>query len=104
MAAPGSVSSEQLKPRGAGRRFAPGQSGNPAGRPKGARNRLSESMLDALANDFEQHGAAAITKVRETDPGAYLRTIASLLPKQVGLEDGEGGAPLQIIIRRMGDD
>src|SRR5579862_3187415 len=35
--------------RGAGRRFLPGQSGNPAGKPKGARNQatlLAEELLD----------------------------------------------------------
>lgn len=92
------------KPRGPGRPFQRGQSGNPAGRPKGSRNRLAEDMLSKLADDFEKHGTEAIERVRESDPGAYLRTIASLLPKQVGVEDGESGAPLQIVIRRMGDE
>jgi hypothetical protein len=36
-----------------GRPFEPGQSGNPAGRPKGARNKLSEVFLQALAEDFD---------------------------------------------------
>ena len=30
-------------------RFKPGQSGNPAGRPKGSRNRVSEKLLETLA-------------------------------------------------------
>src|SRR5262245_33082869 len=33
----------------------PGQSGNPAGRPKGSRNRLSEDFIRAFAEDFEVH-------------------------------------------------
>jgi hypothetical protein len=39
--------------RGPGRRFQPGQSGNPAGKPKGARNRatmLAEQLLDGEAD------------------------------------------------------
>ena len=32
--------------------FKPGQSGNPKGRPKGARNRLGTQFLEALEADF----------------------------------------------------
>jgi hypothetical protein len=61
--------------------FKPGQ----GGRKKGARNRLGEDFLLALANDFESHGAEAIERVRIERPDAYLRVIASLLPKDLNL-------------------
>jgi Family of unknown function (DUF5681) len=60
----------------------PGKSGNPAGRPRGARSRLSELTLTKLLADFELHGDAAITEVRSKNPAAYLASIVSLLPKQ----------------------
>ncbi len=66
-----------------GRPFRPGQSGNPKGRPKGSRHRLSESVLADLCADFEAGGAAAIEKARTTDPVGYLRVCVSLLPKQI---------------------
>jgi hypothetical protein len=68
-------------------RFKPGQSGNPAGRKPGSRNRLSEAFISALAADFEENGAAAIAKVRENSPVAYLRVIASLAPARVEVSE-----------------
>lgn len=66
--------------------FKPGQSGNPAGRPKGSRNKLSEDFTDALYQDFRQHGVKAIADTREKDPATYVKVIASLLPKEVELK------------------
>lgn len=68
-------------------RFQPGQSGNPRGRPKGARSRLSEAFLEKLAADFEENGEGVIIKVRAEKPADYLKVVASLLPKQVEVKD-----------------
>ena len=68
-------------------RFKPGQSGNPNGRPKGARNRVSEGLLEALAKHFETNGDAAIESVFKDRPHDYLKMIASLVPKQMEIED-----------------
>jgi hypothetical protein len=64
----------------------PGQSGNPAGRPKGSRNKLSEDFVAALYNDFQEHGSAAIAACRAEKPDVYVRIIAGLLPKDVHLK------------------
>jgi Family of unknown function (DUF5681) len=64
----------------------PGQSGNPAGRPKGSRNKLSEDFVAALYNDFQEHGSAAIAACRAEKPDVYVRIIAGLLPKDVQLK------------------
>lgn len=64
-------------------RWKPGQSPNPGGKPVGARNRLTAAFLNALAADFDAHGAAAIKECRETKPEAYIKAIAALCPKEV---------------------
>jgi hypothetical protein len=61
----------------------PGESGNPAGRPLGARSRLSEAVLADVAADWAIGGAETIARVRATDPAVYFRVIASILPKDV---------------------
>lgn len=65
--------------------FKPGQSGNPKGRPLGARSKLGEQFLSALQEDFENHGIVAIQTVREKKPDQYLKVIASILPKDLNI-------------------
>lgn len=64
-------------------RFKPGTSGNPLGRPRGGRNRLSEDFVQAMYDDFKVHGRGAIAAVREKDPSTYVKVIAQLLPREV---------------------
>ena len=65
-------------------RFQPGN--KLGGRTKGARSKLGEAFVEALHDDFQEHGVAAIETMRASDPGAYVRVIASLLPKEVKIE------------------
>lgn len=64
-----------------GKPFKKGQNGNPAGRPKGARSKLSEAFLSSLADDFDVHGLDAIEALRRTDPKSYLQIIAAITAK-----------------------
>jgi hypothetical protein len=60
-----------------------GQSGNPAGRPIGARQKISEKLLADLATTWEKHGANVLERLAVTEP-AKLATIAyGLLPRDV---------------------
>ena len=87
--------------------FKPGQSGNPKGRPKGARNRLGTQFLEALEADFNQFGPQAIALVREKKPEVYVRVVADLLPKEANINVEAGEAFVELwrkISDGLGDD
>jgi hypothetical protein len=72
------------------RLFKPGNPGGP-GRAVGSRNRLTNSFLKALADDFEEHGAATIKITRIEKPDVYFRAIAALMPKEFQVADAKLG-------------
>ena len=76
--------------------------GNP-GRPKGSRNKLGEAFLAALHEDFKEFGVGAIEKVRMEKPDAYLKVIASILPKELNIrvEDELSDTELDERIRQL---
>ena len=63
--------------------FKPGQSGNPGGRPKGSRNKLSEEFFRDLCDVWETFGKPALMTMAWTDPVAYVRVVASLMPREL---------------------
>ena len=68
--------------------FEPGRSGNPAGGPVGSRHRqqLNSEFLAALLRDFRQGGPKAIERVRRTQPAAYLKILALMMPREHKIE------------------
>lgn len=77
----------KIPPAAIATQFKPGQSGNPGGKPVGARNRLQGDFVAKLAEDFEKHGATAIAACRIKKPADYLRVVASLMPKEVDVRN-----------------
>lgn len=81
--------------------FKPGGPAGP-GHPVGLRNRVNADFLTALSEDFERHGVKAIQRMRNAKPHLYVQVLASLLPKQLQIEekplDGLGDADLAVIL------
>ena len=61
----------------------PGQSGNPKGRPKGSRNKLSEEFFRDLCDAWQAFGKPALMTAAWTHPVEFVRVVASLMPKEL---------------------
>jgi len=77
--------------------FKPGVSGNPAGRPLGARSRLSEAFLEALGQAWAKHGPAALEWLAANDKASFVHLVSSLIPRNAKLDVDVGTKPLYII-------
>jgi hypothetical protein len=65
--------------------FKKGQSGNPAGRPKGAKHKLTEAFWTDFNGAWAKHGKAALEAVAKDDPGKFVSVAASVMPKETEL-------------------
>ena len=65
------------------RPWKPGESGNPKGRPIGARQKISEQLLADLAVVWETSGKTVLENLAMTDPGKLAQIAYGLLPRDV---------------------
>ena len=63
-----------------GRPFEPGQSGNPNGRPKGARNQVTRVVEALIDGQGEALGAKAVEKALEGDSPMLRALLSTLVP------------------------
>ena len=82
MTNPNSDPAENTAPIQRGRPFERGKSGNPKGRPKGARNRATILAENLLNGEVESIVRKAIDKALEGDTAALRLCLERLLPPQ----------------------
>jgi hypothetical protein len=57
---------------------------------EGSRRAFSADFIRTLTDDFRLHGGQAIEKVRKTQPAAYMKICALLVPREMKLEHSGG--------------
>jgi hypothetical protein len=74
------MAAENTPPEQRGRPFRKGQSGNPAGRPRGARNRTTIAVEALLDGEAETITRKAIEKAKEGDAAALRLCLERIIP------------------------
>ena len=69
-------------------KWKPGQSGNPAGRPKGARSILTEDFFRDVQKAWADKGPEVLEDMMREKPADFAKMIASLQSKEITGEDG----------------
>ena len=79
-------------------RFRPGHSGNPLGRPRGARNKIPTEVRTMLLRALEHAGGEDYLRQQaEVNPTAFLTLVGKLMPTKV---EGDADAPVTIVVKR----
>jgi hypothetical protein len=81
----------------------PGQSGNPAGRKPGSRNKLAQAYFEDCYILWEEGGIAALRRVMLEEPAKFCSLIANGVPQQfrVDVEHSIAGLSLQELRERL---
>ena len=82
------------RPKVNGRMWQPGQSGNPAGRPIGARGRFSERFIADLTDAWQEYGATALARTAKEYPDRFVGIASHLIPNDVALTVSQNYAGL----------
>src|SRR3954471_23938000 len=75
------------KKRGPGKPFPPGVSGNPAGRPKGARCTFAQDFVLQFAAHWSKNGEKVLNALAKKKPQEYARVACAIIPKVIEFDE-----------------
>jgi hypothetical protein len=82
--------------------FQPGQSGNPAGRPKGAKNKTTLQLREAILSALDKLGGDDYLVALGTEnSSAFASLLAKVYPTTLAASDSNGGAGLALTFQRV---
>jgi hypothetical protein len=64
-----------------------GVSANPAGRPKGSRNKLAEEFVEDLQTVWREIGISCLRRIGEKQPVKLAQLVAYIMPKEFVVRD-----------------
>ena len=67
-------------------KFQPGVSGNPNGRPKGSKNKVSEDFVQAYAKIFAEKGEGVLRDLAENDKATFAKIGAGFVPRDFNMD------------------
>lgn len=79
---------ERLPPAASFPPWKPGQSGNPKGRPKGSRNKVTEMFWGDLHAVWQDQGEAALRRCAFHKPEILVQVMAKLMPAKLEIDVG----------------
>ena len=84
-------------------RFKKGQSGNPAGKPKGAKNKLRANLVQEIleiAQELKDEGIGLLDTAKGNPKWFFEHFVKGLIPKNIELE---AKLTVEEVIRALGD-
>jgi hypothetical protein len=91
---PGKTDAECGHTRDERGRFVNGAKPGP-GRPRGARNQLSEAFIEDVLAVWRDHGIEMLSSLRTEKPGEFVRAVASIVAR--------AGAPTSVTLPKVND-
>ena len=82
--------------------YRPGQSGNPAGKPKGAISKFNRSIKDMVERALHQAGGVDyLARQAEQNPVAFMGLVGRVLPLQISGGDAQSSIALHLLAAQV---